>query len=830
MAHIKYHDYDNFNGYDGQAPPAPGTDSNPSRNPSNGYSGNTPQSTALNVPATDDYSGWNWEAILNGILGLSLPSRDEITSLRWTATDNNKATDGGMWQIFGAHWDKAPGIEHEGFYVYLNPGVQASNGPWDSYYNIPANQLMTAQGGNWFPGVLDPKDFNTVAVALEGVQEFYNAASYAFSNIAGGLNSEASQYQGAAGDAFYQIVSNLNTAAQSIYAQMSEGSGGYAGMMGQSGGDTANFVVGLWNAMLNWVSTRLDFSPLGAILQALLDGGILAGDGDGDFTLVPTNVAEITNTVFGNLISDDGWVNVEAAAKELWLSAISSSLDAVANPLALNLANSYLNTTSVIQALQPPTMAQITPLNVDDGGLNGTGDLNSLLGGADGGADGGLGSLLSGAGGGAADGGLNGLLNGAGGGLDGSGAGDISAGLGSGLNSPAGISDLGGGLGGGLNGGGLGNLNTGLGDGLNSPGGISGLSGGLNSGLDGGLNGGGLGNFSTGLGDGLNSASGVTSPGNSGLDSALQSALGDTQAEQDALQSALSLAPSSGPLHNALETALTDNSKARTALNKALASGDTPDAASIQTALADNKAAQNELQKALASSQVPQTGPLRNDLENALASTRGISTALHQALTSSGIPAEAGNLVTSAASPGAGLGSLESLLGGGKGLTTNLGAGPGFSAGVGGGGISGGLGGAAGLPGAGTGAGASGAAGLSGAGAGVGGAAGGTGAPASSGAFVTPGTQGTGNGTSAVPFFPPMAGGGMAGGQQGLQERERTTWLAEDEDVWGTEPSVGSGVLGRDLVDAADDDLDDYSEYSEAAKPQRHSPTRTQTR
>jgi hypothetical protein len=835
MAHNKYHDYDNFNSYNGQAPPAPGTDSNPSWNPSNGYSPNAPQSTALNVPPTDDYSGWNWEAVLNGILGLSLPSRDEITGLRWTATDNNKATDGGMWQIFGAHWDNAtPGIEHRGFYVYLNPSVQDSNGPWDSYYNVPANQLMTAQGGNWFPGVLDPKDFNTAAVALEGVQGFYNTASDMFNNITSGLNSEASQYQGAAGDAFYQIVSNLNTSAQSIYAQMSKGSGGYGGMMGQSGADTANFVVGLWNAMSNWVSTRLDFSPLGAILQALLDGGILANDGNGNFTLVPTNVAEITDTAFGNLISDDGWVNVESAAKELWLSAISSSLDAVANPLALNLADSYLNTTSVIQALQPPTMAQIAPPNVDDGGLNGAGDdlnslfnnvggdLNSLFGDTGGGLNGlfgdtggGLNGLFNGT-----DGGLNGLFNDTSGGLNGLGANDISTGL----NSPDQISDLNGGL--------NGDLNSGLDGGLND-----GLNGDLNSGLNGDV-----GNFNTGLDGGFNSPGGVTSSGNPGLDSALQSALGGTQAEQDALQNALSLAPSSGPLHNDLETALANSGKAKTAIDQALASGDTPDAGSIQTALADNKAAQTELQKALASSQVPKTGPLHDELESALANSRGVSTALHQALTSSGIPAEAGKLVTSAALPGAGLGSLESMLGGGKGLTANLGAGSGFSAGIGGGGISGGLvgagapaglGGAAGLSGTGAGAGVGGAAGLSGAGAGagVGGVATGTGLPASSGAFVAPGTQTTGNGTSAVPFFPPMAGGGgMAGGQQGLQERERTTWLAEDEDVWGTEPSVGPGVLGRDLMDSDDDDLDDYSEYSEAAKPQRHSPTRTQAR
>ena len=44
-----------------------------------------------------------------------------------------------------------------------------------------------------------------------------------------------------------------------------------------------------------------------------------------------------------------------------------------------------------------------------------------------------------------------------------------------------------------------------------------------------------------------------------------------------------------------------------------------------------------------------------------------------------------------------------------------------------------------------------------------------------------------------------------AGGQQQQQERERTTWLAEDEDVWGTDPTVGPAVIGRDFFDDEDD-------------------------
>ncbi len=55
---------------------------------------------------------------------------------------------------------------------------------------------------------------------------------------------------------------------------------------------------------------------------------------------------------------------------------------------------------------------------------------------------------------------------------------------------------------------------------------------------------------------------------------------------------------------------------------------------------------------------------------------------------------------------------------------------------------------------------------------------------------------GSGNG---VPFYPPSAGGagGTGGAGQGKGERDRTTWLAEDEETWGTDPTVAPGVLGR---------------------------------
>ncbi|MGW0574689.1 hypothetical protein ACWD25_01710 [Streptomyces sp. NPDC002920] len=61
---------------------------------------------------------------------------------------------------------------------------------------------------------------------------------------------------------------------------------------------------------------------------------------------------------------------------------------------------------------------------------------------------------------------------------------------------------------------------------------------------------------------------------------------------------------------------------------------------------------------------------------------------------------------------------------------------------------------------------------------------------------------GAGSGASAqTPYLPPMGGmGGMGGGAGGgdrEKERERTTWLAEDAEVWGTDPELAPTVLGR---------------------------------
>ncbi|MFJ6793207.1 hypothetical protein [Streptomyces sp. NPDC091268] len=54
--------------------------------------------------------------------------------------------------------------------------------------------------------------------------------------------------------------------------------------------------------------------------------------------------------------------------------------------------------------------------------------------------------------------------------------------------------------------------------------------------------------------------------------------------------------------------------------------------------------------------------------------------------------------------------------------------------------------------------------------------------------------------TQSGPMMPPMGGAGAGagmGGAGGQKDRQRTTWLSEDEETWGTDTGTVSGVIGR---------------------------------
>ena len=97
----------------------------------------------------------------------------------------------------------------------------------------------------------------------------------------------------------------------------------------------------------------------------------------------------------------------------------------------------------------------------------------------------------------------------------------------------------------------------------------------------------------------------------------------------------------------------------------------------------------------------------------------------------------------------------------------------------------------------------------------------------SPGAPGTAGTAGTAGGRGGMPFMPPMGGGGM-GGDSEKKERERQTWLSEDEKVWGTDVTASLGVIGRPEDDEEEIDTEELALPLGPVRSRRAAPGRPQ--
>lgn len=307
---------------------------------------------------------------------------------------------------------------------------------------------------------------------------------------------------------------------------------------------------------------------------------------------------------------------------------------------------------------------------------------------------------------------------------------------------------------------------------------------------------------------------GIAPPGES-----INQVLGTDGSLQSALHRAMASGqiPSSGVLHDSMQAAMAESGKLKNALDQLAAGGAVPSHAALHRAMSDNLVLQKELNRALASGQVPRTGPLHADLERALAQSVKLGGELHQSLAGLGIVAEPGIGVQlgNQALTGAVGGLGQPLIAPGGGLAAPSGV---PLPGGGGVGVVGpGPAGGVQIPGGGA---------VAAAGLGSGGLAS-AGPSLSSGRFLPPETAAAaGAGASELPLYPPMAGMGMGMGmgQNGMgQERERTTWLSEDEDVWGAQPEGRPPqVIGREVDDdLADYDLDELPERGPSDRDRR---------
>jgi hypothetical protein len=898
--------------------------------------------TSPNTPASpqsgNDYSQWNYEDTMVTVLGLPTPTRNTVTKGEWIAIADNSGGGSGLYRIFGATWrDGAlgPAGTHKDIFVYVNPGLLTPQSAWDEYFNTPVQAVNAARSGDYSSVNVDPRTLVTAADEVAGVTSFFSSAAGSFNGMVNNLGSDDSSFKGQAGQAFYELVRNLWTMASQAYSAMGPPNQGYYGLIYNAGTAISTFLTAVWNALVAWTQ-QMVYTPIGAIYQAMVNGGVITETGTGNSMTFTMKNANSTSSSFGDLTTQLAWTNIEQAAKTLWLNGISAHLDPAIQTALTTFANSYHTASGQLRPLIAPTLQKISPGNAQNGspnmnikippininippikigGPNGSPNLN--IGGGGGGGNHNI-NLH----GGGPNGGPN--LN-VGGGKGGPNTGaHFTSSLGNpgGSNIPGGINTPGGNTPtfstdlANPGGGGLGGPNTSIGGpnsgpSLNTQNALqqaSGDNGGTQNALESALGmtppGSPLGNaLQNALGDSGNTSSALNSALGSGSPSAIQQALADNGDTQAAIKSALAQAPSTGPLHNALQTALGDSQNTGQQLQTALQSAQTTPLGSLggspatslggptgteqtalQNALSDNGQAQGALHTALgltpstgplhsavqtalgdagnvtkavdsalgsgspsavqqaltqnsglesalrsALAKAPTTGPLHNALQSALGDAQKTGQQLQQSLNNSGAALEPpASMLAGPEASGTSLGAFH-LPAGQQGLSTTLGDTGAGAGGIGGvGGLSTGLGGGAAGP-ASSGAFASpgggqaaflssGAAGPAGASSGAAGAAGAAGSAAAGGSS---------SGTSAVPFYPPMAGGmgGMGGLGTQQEERERSTWLAEDEDVWGTDPDIGPSVLGRDLM--PDDEADGYDDYDErpVRKP-RQDPSR----
>jgi hypothetical protein len=363
-----------------------GGDSNPSTSLAN-------TSTSVNAPQNTEYQTWVWEQILNQTLGLSMPDRDEIVNGRWTGIEDDSKVDSGLYLIFGLEWYSNYYTKHT-TNVYLSPAftTESSSGesPWLVFQQGPGQLLgsFTATSGSFdLPSgaygldvsklQMDPSGFAPAAQALMDAEQFYMNALDTLSFIAQDLTGDANQFQGEAGGVFAQLMQDF--AQQATYAQGQLGISDDMGLPGQSGtsysalvlqaGEAAGgYLLGIWNAWANWTQL-LTHTPLGAIIQAMGDFGILTGPA-GNWT-VPSNLNLLNFNVAGvgnmNLASDASWVAIENQAKNVWDNELVNALDVPAQKALFALVNGYYNATNNLMPLSAPPPTQI------GAGLNGSG-------------------------------------------------------------------------------------------------------------------------------------------------------------------------------------------------------------------------------------------------------------------------------------------------------------------------------------------------------------------------------------------------------------------------------------------------------------------------
>src|SRR5262249_50086686 len=132
----------------------------------------------------------------------------------------------------------------------------------------------------------------------------------------------------------------------------------------------------LGNAYHYW-GTDPASTPFGAIIETLLTAAV-QDPKTGKWVIAPPKGASFPDSVkfpspWGDLAYDPTWVNIENAAKQLWLQKVESILDVTAQFVVEVLAYVYQTTARDLQPIVQPTLEPVIPEGYGLGGYPGNG-------------------------------------------------------------------------------------------------------------------------------------------------------------------------------------------------------------------------------------------------------------------------------------------------------------------------------------------------------------------------------------------------------------------------------------------------------------------------
>jgi hypothetical protein len=317
-----------------------------------------------------DYATWSWETVLATVLNIPISDRSEVTGQPWLTVAQAGQQVPGGHLIWTASWNTKPKSGGTSLQVYLNPALYLGGGAWDRFVNAPPQALSGAAGA--LP--LVPQSFQTAQAALAAVTTGLYNVSTQLDLMHHNATGEDTPFHGNTATVITELFSDLHGTTQSMYDQLSNPS--YSNAVGAAGDAARTFLSNVNSAYGAW-SQLAEHSPLGAIVQVLT--GIATPDGNGGFT-----IPDPQNTPFGDLTTPGAWAAVEQQAKNMWLGLLTGNsyefngLDVLGRSAVSTLAGQYTTTTQIVKPLVGPAPPPTTQTPVDgqpgaDGGPPGGG-------------------------------------------------------------------------------------------------------------------------------------------------------------------------------------------------------------------------------------------------------------------------------------------------------------------------------------------------------------------------------------------------------------------------------------------------------------------------